>query len=403
VITFIVGLFIALTAKNPKKLACVTAYICGAEILWRMTEASIFWEFGKYAIVALMGISLLRMRGVKSAGLPILFFFLLSVSIPLTITGGNLEDARQAISFNLSGPLCLAVCVIFFYQVRLSWEDRENLIWYLVVPIMGIATLCLRGIITAEELNFVNESNFATSGGFGPNQISAILGLGALMLFLLTLQVRKNSKRWIPLGLGLGLLAISVLTFSRGGLYNVGAALLVTGVLSLGNPRVRAIFLPVTIVAILVGGYVIFPQLNKFTGNALEERFTDTDTTGRTEILLAEINVWKQHPIFGVGPGMGPIFTHQELGGTYAAHTEYTRILAEHGVFGILSILILFLIGMRAFIKAPSGLPQAWMAALLVWPLVEMTHAAMRVAAIGFIFGLAVALWPFLKVPAVQN
>lgn len=399
----IIGLFITLTTRNPVKVAWVTAYICGAEILWRMTEAGVFWEIGKYAIVLLIAISLLRMRRVRSTGLPFIFFLLLSLSIPLTFFDLTINDARQSVSFNMSGPLCLAFCVLFFYQVSLSWEDRETLIWSLVTPMIAIAALCVYGIATAGEITFGSESNFATSGGYGPNQVSATLGLGALLMFLLALLRRKPLKRLLPLGLGLGFLTISVLTFSRGGLYNVAASLLVTGVLSLRSSRARTIFFPITIIAILIGGFFIFPQLNKYTGQMLEQRFADTNTAGRVEIMQAEVNVWKQHPLLGVGPGMASIYAKTEIGATYAAHTEYTRILAEHGIPGILAVLILFLIATKALLKAPRGLPQAWMAALLVWSLAEMTHAAMRIAAIGFIFGLAMAIWPISKLSSVNN
>lgn len=392
-ITAVVGLMIALTTREPRKIAWIAAYICGAEVLWRMTKAGVFWEFGKYAIVALLGIYLLRMRKIKYGGLPILFVLLLTISIPLTLGALNLDNARQEISYALSGTLCLAVCVFFFYQVRFTWEDRVTLLWYGITPILGIAILCLQGIVTATELTFGSESTSATSGGFGPNQVSAVLGLGTLFLFLLAIQKRKAYKRWLPLILGLGLLAFCVLTFSRGGLYNVAASLLAAAVISLRSPRLRATFFSISLSAILLGGYFIFPQLNNFTGGMLATRFSDTSATGRIEIMRAELEVWKQHPILGVGPGMATNYAFSFLGSIEGTHTEYTRILAEHGIPGILAILLLLIIGIKALSRASKGLPQVWTAALLVWPLVDMTHAATRIAAVGFIFGLAVAQW----------
>jgi O-antigen ligase len=134
-------------------------------------------------------------------------------------------------------------------------------------------------------------------------------------------------------------------------------------------------------------------------------RFSSTETTNRINIILAEINVWKNNPILGVGPGMAKYYSLDILGFYSAAHTEYTRILAEHGIPGIFAILIFLIIGIKAFLKTPEGLPKAWMAALMVWPMVEMTHSAMRIAAIGFVFGLAVAQWRPLDihVPITPN
>jgi len=194
VITLIAGAYITVTTRELRKIAWVAGYITGAEILWRMTGAAVFWEYGKYAIVAVMLLGLFRVHRIHAAGWPILYFALLAFSIPMTFLDLPFDEARQAVSFNLSGPLSLAIAVIFFSQVKLNWSDRENLIWYLISPILGIAAICVWGIVTSESLFFTDESNFATSGGFGPNQVSAVLGLGALSMVLLAIQQKETRK-----------------------------------------------------------------------------------------------------------------------------------------------------------------------------------------------------------------
>jgi len=391
--TLVIGVTIVLTTRSVNRIAWVTAYIAGAEILWRMTEAQVFWEYGKYAIVFLMVITMFRLKKISNAGLPILYFVLLAVSIPLTLFNLNLSIAREAISSNLSGPLSLAVCTLFFTQVSLNQKDREVLIWYIVTPVMGIASLCLRGIITAEELEFTPDSSFVTSGGFGPNQVSAILGLGALMLILLAVMTRAPNKRWLPLSLSLGLITLSSLTFSRGGLYNLFAALAILGVFSLRNKRLRRTFIPILIIGIAVGGFLLFPRLDDFTEGMLKVRYADTSTTGRIELIEADLDIFRAHPVLGVGPGMSPIYRRSVIGMQIAAHTEYSRLLAEHGIMGGIALVILALISIKNLFRTQSGIHQSWTAALFTWSLMEMTHAAMRISAIGFIFGLAVAAW----------
>lgn len=393
ILTLLAGIFIAMTTREPRKIAWVAAYIVGAEVLWRMTGANVFWEFGKYATIAVLFIGLIKTHRIKSAGLPVLFFILLTISIPMTILDLPMNDARQSISFNLSGPLSLAIAVLFFTQIALSSVDRERLTWLFIAPVMGIAVICVQSILTSENLRFTSESNFATSGGFGPNQVSAILGLGALLLVMVASQQNQMKKRWFPLLFGIALLTLSVLTFSRGGLYNFAAALLVFGIFSFRTSRARNSLALILIIGILIGGFIIYPQLNKFTGGMLESRFSDTDTSGRAEIASVEMDVFLQHPLLGVGPGMAAFITSSTLGVKAAAHTEYTRILTEHGIPGILAILIMLILAVKAVLKAPKGQSQAWTAALVVWPMVEMTHAAMRIAAIGFIFGLAATQW----------
>jgi O-antigen ligase len=393
ILTLAIGLFVVATARHPRQVAWVTAYICGAEILWRMTKAGVFWEYGKYAIVLLMILALFRMRKISNAGLPILYFTLLIVSIPLTLIDLPLESSRQAISFNLSGPLCLAVSAIFFSQTKLNSKDRSILSWYLVAPIIGIAALSVRGIVTAKELTFGSESMFATSGGYGPNQVAAILGLGAVLMILLAIQERSAQSRWIPVIIALALLTLSALTFSRGGLYNVAASILMVAVFSIRSRRLRRTFLPLFILALVIGTVFIYPRLNEFTEGMLQIRFSDTDPTGRISIALSEISVWQKNPIFGVGPGMGAFHLVEELGTKVAAHTEYTRMLAEHGIMGVFSGIILLIMSIKAVLKSSSGQAQGISAALIAWPLMEMAHAAMRISAIGFTFGLAFIIW----------
>lgn len=393
ILTLAIGLLVVITTRNPRQVAWVTAYICGAEILWRMTKAGVFWEYGKYAIVLLLIVALFRMRNITKAGFPILYFTFMLVSIPLTLFDLSLDAARQAISFNLSGPLCLAVSVIFFSQVKFKTKDRSIISWYLVAPIIGIASLCVRGIITAEELTFSTESMFTTSGGYGPNQVAAILGLGALVMIIMAIQERAPQRRWIPIILALALLTLSALTFSRGGLYNVAASILMIAVFSIQSRRLRRTFLPIFILAMVIGAVFIYPRLNDFTEGMLQIRFSDTDPTGRLDIAKTEIELWQDYPVFGVGPGMSAFHLVDELGKKVAAHTEYTRMLAEHGILGVLSAIVLLILSFKAILRDPSRQAQGISAAFVAWSLMEMAHAAMRLSAIGFTFGLAFIIW----------
>src|SRR5438034_4373883 len=45
------GMYLALFDRRLERVACVGGYIIGGEVLWHMTQAPIFWEFGKYALV----------------------------------------------------------------------------------------------------------------------------------------------------------------------------------------------------------------------------------------------------------------------------------------------------------------------------------------------------------------
>lgn len=393
-LTLGIGTLLACFSRDTRKVAFVAAYVAGAEVLWRMTEAQIFWEAGKYFTIFILGIALLRIRPWQRQTLPVLYFGLLCTSLVFTVSRlGVSSAARDAISFNLSGPLALMVCTLYFSQMTFDPHAIRWLIWWVVLPILGVAALTLSNTLSTAQILFTGESNLATSGGFGPNQVSAVLGLGGSLTLILFLRGRNFTQRWIALIIAIGLLSLSGLTFSRGGLYNAGVMLIVVFAHYLRSTRTRMAVLTSLIVIGLVGGYLIFPRLNSITGGMLGQRFANLDLTLRGQIAQADLTLWFANPVLGVGPGLSVTDRLGLLGYVDAAHTEYTRLLAEHGIAGLLALLLLLLMSIRAYLHAPGLESQAWISALLAWSLMEMSHAAMRIVAISFLFGLAMVNW----------
>lgn len=392
VITFMIGLWLVLKEDDIRKVIPVAAYIVGAEVLWRMTKANVFWEFGKYATTAIFVLALFKKAKLKNAGLPVLYFILLLPSLYLTLDAlGFSSTARQLISFNMSGPLATMICMIFFRQIKINTHEMRSWIWAAVFPIVSILTLAVYNTVTAEVIDFGTQSIFITSGGFGPNQVSAILGLGAMLLIMLAIQGEEKGRRGWVLLLALALLTQSVLTFSRGGLINVLVAITLALFHLLGQPKkgIRGLF--VILIIGLAAYFLFLPQLDAFTGGALETRYSSFDVTNREEIAKGDIKLFFENPYLGVGPGMSEVMRSFRPG--TSAHTEYTRVLAEHGSAGLISLLILFMILFIAYVKATSAETKAWVVAFAAWALVEMSHAAMRLVSIPFMLGIAIVVW----------
>ena len=97
-------------------------------------------------------------------------------------------NVRKAILFNILGPICLGVSAIYCYQRLITFDQIKNLIDMLAYPLM--ATLVYMYLYTPSVKDVVTntESNFETSGGFGPNQVSTILGLGIFLFFVKILK-----------------------------------------------------------------------------------------------------------------------------------------------------------------------------------------------------------------------
>ena len=131
----------------------------------------------------------------------------------------------------------------------------------------------------AQGLEFRQGSNFATSGGFGPNQVSSALGLGA-MLAVMAVPLATRSARSALLLIGFLLAAQGALTFSRGGLWAAAAGLSVVLLLLARDPAAR-VGTSVTATAVLLAGSLAALSLDQFTGGAFSSRFASVDVSGR--------------------------------------------------------------------------------------------------------------------------
>ncbi len=382
-----VGACLAIFApRHPQRTACAAAYIMGAEVLWRMTNSQVFWEFGKYASATVFMLSILRRGQLKGPGLIFGYFVLLIPSVAVIIERAGLAGAQGYISFNLSGPLSLFVAAWFFSQLRLSVSQVQGIFLAAIGPILGIASISFFSISAAEDLRFGSESNFVASGGFGPNQVSAALGLGVLLALLFVLIGKQSGVLRAFLLAAMFLMGVqSALTFSRGGLYNAAGAVVLASLYLMRHHRTRRNLVLLAVVVVLVGNFLILPQLDQLTGGTLRARFSETNTTNRITIISEQVRVWWEHPILGVGPG------GSKLVGAGAAHTEFARLLAEHGVFGLVAALLLWWLAFKSIRNAKTPRGKALAVALIGWSFLFMLNAAMRLAAPGIMFGIAMA------------
>lgn len=179
------------------------------------------------------------------------------------------------------------------------------------------------------------------------------------------------------------------LTFSRGGLYNTGAGLAMAFFYLIRESRSRLQFIFIALFLFGFSTYVLLPRLNTFTGGAFESRFENTDTTGREVMMELQLRTFAYHPLFGVGPGRGYY---------QASHTEYTRLISDHGTLGIVALLTLFLIVGVNIKRAPTLMNKAIVASLLAWSFTFMAHVGMRLAAPSFMIGVTFATFMLKQV-----
>ena len=397
-----VGVFFAGFTRRWERAACVAAYIVGAEVFWRMRSAEIPWETGKYGMALVLGIALVRFGRMPRTLLPLAYFGLLLPSVFLTVNQLNAEETREQVSFNLSGPLALAVSALFFCSLRLTRGEMRWLYVCLIAPAVSIAYAGVVAFQRYAPTEFGTGSNPLTSGGFGPNQVSAALGLGVLFAFLYLVVGAGNMVATGAFVLiSLFLFRQAVFTFSRGGVYMAVGGMAAAAFFLAGDRKSRLRLAGVLAVALPLLFFVIWPRLESLTGGAIGERFSSTESTGRDLLIQADLKTWAEHPILGVGPGLGGknrlMFFHAST-----AHTEYSRMLSDHGVLGLLSLFALVALAFSNLRAAPTRLDKALCAAVLAYAVLSMAVDGMRLCAGSFAFGLSGArlLLPRRKVAA---
>lgn len=389
---FGIGAYFAASGQHIEKVAYVGGYIVGAEVLWRMTEADVFWEFGKYATIAIFIVAMVRIGRLKMPTLPLLYFLLLIPSSALTVSSLDIHEAREQISFNLSGPFALLICAWFFFQMKLTRTRLFKVFMSILLPLIGVLGLAAVSTWQATDIRFGGESNFITSGGFGPNQVSAVLGLGALILIWMAL-LQKSILPIQSLMLICGavvFIAQSILTFSRGGVYIAVASITAAFLTFFCDNQSRLRVALVALLGVMLIQFIIWPNLEVFTEGAVTTRFQDVELSGRYEIILSDWEAWKDNFVFGVGPGQAKSYREIYFRSA-ASHSEYSRLLAEHGIFGFFGLILLVVIGIITFKQARHLFGRVFVSSFLCWSYLFMLVYGMRLVAPSFLLGLVFA------------
>lgn len=395
----IAGLYVVIHNKNRNnEVLLVSAYLVGAEVFLRMTGGNFNNEYTKICVIIFMLVGMLYRNFSANALIYGVFLLLLIPGILVATSTAHFEtDIKKALVFNLSGPLCLAISAIYTFKRRISFTDLQNILKVMGLPIVSIVVYLFLYNPSIKDVVIGTSSNFATSGGFGPNQVSTILGLG-MFIFFSQLVLFSKSKAMILIN-GILLIFVSyraVATFSRGGV--------ITGIIMIACLMFVLYYFSnavgktkVSIVFVLLGflGVGIWVYTSSQTRGLIEKRYANKDAKGRVKndrlggreaIIGADYELFLNNPIMGIGAGMGKELRKESLGGQEAAsHNEITRMFSEHGLFGIFGLLILFITPFTLYINNKQHL---YFLSFFVFWLLTINHAAMRIAAPAFVYAL---------------
>jgi len=396
--TLAIAVWLVGVRRNAEAVACIAAYIAASDVLWRMTEASVPWEVSKLSLVAIFSLGIFRIiRRPRRIGLPITLLLLLMPSAVVTIERfGLLGNGRERLSFELGSHVALVVGVIFFSNLKIERQTYAGVLWMIVGPTLTVNVIATLGTVGLDSGDFSGTvSSNAASGGYGPNQVSALIGVAAMVCVFLVFIERRPVLRGLAGVLAIWFLAQSALTFSRGGSFNLAVALIVATPFFLRTAQMAVRFLTVLAVVGVIIAFAMIPVIQNITDNEFGARFTNSDPTLRGDLMRSELEAWSNNVALGIGVGMMERTVEDRGAGDRGelpklpTHTEFTRLLAEHGLLGLAAILVLIALAVRGV--RGQVLPEGKIISvvLVAWCASEVSHSATRLALVPLLFALA--------------
>ncbi|MGV9415999.1 O-antigen ligase family protein [Streptomyces sp. NPDC003674] len=303
----------------------------------------------------------------------------------------------------------LQIFVLVPAAVLLLVRDRRDfrlVAWSLVALSLWQGILGVHQYVTGTGASYEGEDVRAV-GTFGASDVmgmATVVSFGLICAVGLALGRAPVRERWAAAACALALLPPLALSFSRGAW--IATVVTVAVQLALAGPR-RALRVGAAAVAagvVLVGGFGLGTAM-------LQERFDsitqvadapDQSVTDRYTMWAAATDMWREHPLTGVGlkgfpeyrdghaslalssgsdtAGAGSAFHRQAL---LSPHNMYLLVLGEQGLLGLLglaggwlALLVCALRNLWRTRRSRGGRECALIACgLLVWQLVDFAYA----------------------------
>jgi hypothetical protein len=381
-----------LQMKKPAFFFMLFSYLISFELLDRMAKTSPFipQEIGKYFLILISLLGLLSLGVRYSNGILMALFVTPAVFYDFSGLRPNYDIINTYLA-----PLAVGLGIAFAYRMSVTLQQFNQIlkfIWW-----TSLASLIFTYIKTPdfENITFTLKAHSETTAGHSSNQVSTVLGLGMFLSFYSVFKrLNFSGNRILDIAILFGFTFQGLLSFSRGGMV-VG----VVGILMLFfisetsiNGKKRSTSLMIGIIAI-IALYAAFEIANDISGGNLLLRYKgetagtlrgtkevtiDHFVTGRLGIFEQDINLWKDFPLTGVGAGASRFLRDTERIGV-PAHVELSRLLADHGILGIMYAFFFFIkIPLKNFQLNEKSTHRVLLLALLVIAILSTFHAAMR-------------------------
>lgn len=386
-------------------LSGLIVYLVSFELIGRMSGTSPFipYEMGKYLLLTLFtyGIITGYHRGRVGWGM-------VSLLLPAILIDESSQVLFKNVIFNILGPLNVALAIVYFRRQEISEEDLKSLLRLIALPLVSVLSFVIIKTPDFESIEFKLGPNFQTSGGWGTNQVSTALGLGAFIAFVFWRnRWRLSGYRWFDLSLLFLFVIRGLLTFSRGGMiggaFGITLLLIYEAGMQHYSWRIKRLLISLAKIAPLVILFIIlFRYADGITDGKLtlryqgetpgtlagsKEKTLNVVTSNRLNVFMDDFALWKEHPVLGVGVGASLYL--RENTRRVAPHVELSRLLSEHGMFGFTYFFILCLLGYKVFRQATKVIYGPILLALFIIALFTTFHSAMRTFISPLLIGLS--------------
>ena len=202
-----------------------------------------------------------------------------------------------------------------------------------------------------------------TATGFDENELGVTLALGLVMSCYLVAQRAKPVSLWI-VQIPLSMMCIC-LTGSRGGVLAMSVAVVMIPMALMKSKR-RWLIVSSMIVLLAFAAAVV-PATTWDRLATIQSEVSEGTLTNRTRIWTAGLDVFREHPLIGVGFGAFGESVYSRLDIVYVAHNSYLSILVELGIVG--ELIFLTVLGASFYLAAtlPDTVRMAWLLLLTTW------------------------------------
>ncbi len=254
--------------------------------------------------------------------------------------------------------------VLLWNTIRTS-KQRDRWVAFLLFWGGLILAVAAYGIVSGNSFlgGAVKQDYYRVSGPLQPLEFGTFLLIPMVLTTALFLYERGGRRMWIGIFLAV-LTAFFVASLSRGPWAGFFAALVVFGLLGYR-------WLPF---AALAAGIIVLVVLPSVASRVTELVATPEETTlaRRFEVWEQAYRLWLTSPLLGIGLGVGYVQAGEMQPGNRSqlTHSDYTRMLSDAGIIGILAFL---------FLLAAQGLQG-----LAVWRRVHLPlHKTLAMAYLG--------------------